>query len=696
MAPQLIFTLRPGEEGWDFTGVNDYLDGCAIYDECYGVSGSCGTGELGGFQKNSSDKQLSIGTFNSSLFVQNRVAQWLMATSNMEYMIVDVITGDDYNGGERPNNTGESLYIKCVTGGDNSPTKLANSGKDGGYSFPDVDANGAWTTKTVNIPPSNRGNFLWQIYAAAGSPEFQGQGGVFANNQNAGDRFAVDRIRIYGEVPTHIQYFRVNGNSPDTDIYAGDPVVFSWSTKLGSFAGATSGEIRTWPGNNLLYSIPSGDLLEGQWTLNPGPSSEQQYRLVVQGQTGEGTQDVTVMMITPDSDPDSFSFDNVEGAELSTSYTSNTVTITGLETTVQLNATNGAETRKNNGSFNTNTKNINNDDTVTVRMTSSANYGTPKTTTVNVGSASNSWKITTKTEPAQLPNEFSFDTVDPAPLESIVESNVVTITGITQPVEVSAVNAVGLFESRVKAGSWGPWSSDVKTISSGQQLQLRTTTSNVLGETKSTGITVGSSGSEGWTVINTTDSDSNPDYFDFVDVPAAPANTPTDSDTLTITGLTVPATVTSTNGALLSVNGGPFAPSPSQISNNQTLQIRLTSSPDPGGEVETSITIGNNAQSELTDVWKVFTTTAGDIEPDDFYFIDKDKQVPGTMVESNTVIIQGITSPSPIVISGGEGFIGNGPNWITNGLINNGETLKLRIQASAQLDTPVSLSVTIG
>ena len=217
-----------------------------------------------------------------------------------------------------------------------------------------------------------------------------------------------------------------------------------------------------------------------------------------------------------------------------------------------------------------------------------------------------------------------------------------------------------------------------------------------MGETKSTGITVGSSGSEGWTVINTTDSDSNPDYFDFEDVPDAPANTPIDSDTLTITGLTIPATVTSTNGALLSVNGGPFAASPSQVSNNQTLQIRLTSSPDPGGEVETSITIGNNAQSELTDIWKVFTTTAGDIEPDDFYFIDKDKQVPGTMVESNTVIIQGITSPSPIVISGGEGFIGNGPNWITNGLINNGETLKLRIQASAQLDTPVSLSVTIG
>jgi hypothetical protein len=95
----LIYDLRPGSSGFDFTQPNEFLDGCAIYNSCFGVSGSCGTGELGGFQNNIGTQHLSLGTFNSTLFVQNRTAQFLLNTTNMEYMIIDLITGDYFIGG---------------------------------------------------------------------------------------------------------------------------------------------------------------------------------------------------------------------------------------------------------------------------------------------------------------------------------------------------------------------------------------------------------------------------------------------------------------------------------------------------------------------------------------------------------------------------------------------------------------------
>lgn len=695
---ELIYTLIPGK-GWDFDGVNDYLDGCAIYANCYGVSGACGTGELGGFATNTGDNCLSIGTFNSSLYVVNRAAQWLMNTTNMEYMIIDVITGNDSNGGERPNNPGESLYLQCVNGGSTGATLIANSGKDGGYTFPDVDAGGAWTTKTVSIPANNRGLFLWKFYAySVAAPEFAGSGGIYSSNVNAGDRYGISRIRIYGTVPTHIQYFRGNDDSDNTEMYPGDPLVLAWSTKLGTFAGATSGVIKQMPAGTTIFTIPSGQLLEGSYTLNPGPTAGTTYRLEVQGNTGQATKDLVVTMLAYDEDPDPVTFPTVPDAEPSTVYDSETVTISGLEIPVTAISTNDSLSSKNGQAFTADNKTLFNDDTYQLRMVSSAIFGQPKTAGVQIGSYSTQWTIKNKSEPAQLPNEFEFIDEPAAPVQTYILSNEVTITGITQTVPVSAPsNVLGGFESRVNDGTgWGPWSGDPKQIANGQKLQLRVFTSDVLGDQKQTSIGVGAGPQVPWTVTNVTISDSNPDFFDFEDKFNQPASTAVDSDILTITGINVPANVTTTNGALISIDGSGFGTSPAQISNNQTLQIRITSSPDPGGEVSTVITIGTDALTNLSDTWKVFTSTEGDIDPDAFYFIDKDKQIPGTLVESNTVIIQGITSPSPFTVTGGEAFVEDGPNWVTSGLINNGDRLKLRIQASSLLDTPVSLSITVG
>jgi len=678
----LIYDLRPGTAPFDFTGVNDYLNGCAIYDSGYGVSGAAGTGELGGFINNVGTKHLSLGTFNSTLFVGNRIAQFALNTTNMEYMIIDYIVGDDFNGGERPNDSNEGLYVKCTTGGSTAAIKI----NDGGYGhgpYPGVDGGPNWQTATVNIAANNRGNFLWRIYMTASSPEFQGSGGVFANNQNAGDRYAVSRVRIYGTVPTTITYFRANDDSPTTLISPGDPVTLSWNTLLGSFAGATSGSINQ--GIGAISPIGNGSI-----TLNPGPTTETTYTLTVQGPTGSLSSSVTVEMDLPDSDPDLFTFDSVQNAALSTTYTSNTSTISGIETSVTVQASNGAQTSVNGGTFSTANKTISNGQTLRVRMVSSGQYNTAKTTTVQVGSASATWTITTQTEPAQIPNTFDFNDVSDAGLNTTITSNQVTITGITQSVAVSS--PTNGFQSSVNGGTF---STAAKTITNGQTLRLRYTTTGNTGETASTIITVGGSPNVDWNITNQGTADTDPNYFFFTDVNNAAASSVITSDPVLINGINVPTQVTATDGAEIRVGSGSWVAGSTgtTINNGQNLRVRITSSADPGGVVETDVTVGS-----LTDTFTVTTTTANDTTPDAFYFSNRDNQPPNTYIESNVVVLQGITSPSNVTVTGGQFAKNTGSGWSgwsATGQVNNGDQMKVRVLTGG-LATTSNLSITIG
>ena len=317
-------------------------------------------------------------------------------------------------------------------------------------------------------------------------------------------------------------------------------------------------------------------------------------------------------------------------------------------------------------------------------MQSSPNFSTLKTSSVISGTTQSSWKITTTSQGSNLPNSFDFIDVQDAPISTLVISNTVTMSGLTQSATVSA--PTNGFTSSVNGG---PFDSSAKTINNGQSLRLAYTTSQILGDTAVGGVSVGGGALVDWSIQNLLSADNSPTFFDFVDKINQAPGTYITSDILNITGINVPTQVTVTNGAEFRINGGSWTTAQA-IQNNQSLQLRILSSTTPGASVETTCTVGN-----LNDIWRVFTTTSGDTIPDAFYFVDKTNQVPNTLIYSNTVLIEGISSPSPIVITGGE-FQINGGSWQTAGSINNGSTLRLRIQSSSNLSTSVSMSITLG
>jgi len=109
-----------------------------------------------------------------------------------------------------------------------------------------------------------------------------------------------------------------------------------------------------------------------------------------------------------DTDPDIFDFTNIADVNLSTAQTTNTVTITGINTSVT--ATTNTGTIVLNGSdTSTNSASVEQNDTVSINLTSSPDYNTTQTVTVTIGDGSDTFTVTTK---ANTPPTATDVTVD--------------------------------------------------------------------------------------------------------------------------------------------------------------------------------------------------------------------------------------------------------------------------------------------
>lgn len=257
------------------------------------------------------------------------------------------------------------------------------------------------------------------------------------------------------------------------------------------------------------------------------------------------------------------------------------------------------------------------------------------------------------------PDSFSFSDYDGADVGQTVLSSIVQINGITGPVPVT-VNAPG-FSADIRlcsgstAATCGPFNSSI-SITNGQYLQIRAITGNQYNTTYTATVSIGTVINQ-WNINTGPPPDDEPAPYFFRDVTDATINTDTLSDTVTISGINVPVVVTATDNAYISINGGPFvngstAPESSRtITNGQTLQVKLTSSPNFEASVSTSITVGVGD----TVVWTVTTAKEQDSVPVGFTWIYKLGADLLTTYQSNTNIIKGIEIPVDFIVESGTG-----------------------------------------
>ncbi len=211
----------------------------------------------------------------------------------------------------------------------------------------------------------------------------------------------------------------------------------------------------------------------------------------------------------PDTTPDSFVIQSQFGKSRDTDVISESITITGLSTSVSITATNGITVDVGNTGTYSSSSTINNGQSFKAKVRSSASYGTAKTGSVTVGDYNTTWLVTTENEPVvppppppppppddppppppppppdTTPNAFSFVSQIDLPLNSLRTSNTVTITGINVP--VTATPSAGLSLSK----NGGAYTTAPTTVVNGDTITLQSTSSTSYGRSATFELAVG-------------------------------------------------------------------------------------------------------------------------------------------------------------------------------------------------------------
>ncbi|WP_196139886.1 hypothetical protein [Aliikangiella sp. G2MR2-5] len=279
------------------------------------------------------------------------------------------------------------------------------------------------------------------------------------------------------------------------------------------------------------------------------------------------------------------SFTTKENVALSSVQQSNTQTITGLTGPTSLSITNGEFSIGCDGTFSSETTTVSNDQTICLRHTASSEYLTVTTTLVTLGARTFEFKSQTLAD--MVPDDVVFTPLVDVALDSLQTSNSVTISGVSNQVNVSVSNgeySIGCDDNGFTQSSG--------TVSLSQTLCLRHTSSANEYGTVTTVITLGESEFE---FTSRTLHDKDPDVFSFNSVPNVELGQQITSNSVTITGISGLVDISVTNGEYSIGCGTSFTSSAGTISNEQSVCVRHTSSSSHSQSVETSLTIGNGS-----------------------------------------------------------------------------------------------------
>lgn len=296
--------------------------------------------------------------------------------------------------------------------------------------------------------------------------------------------------------------------------------------------------------------------------------------------------------------PDRFDFVDQAGVELVAPVTSAPVTITGLSGPAAITIEGESDDTVSvgcTGTFTATPGRIGNGQTLCVRHTSASLSEGVVTTTVQVGGRAATFTSTARSAD-QVPDAFVIPPEDGVALATLVESEPVTITGLTGPAPVTiepAGTAVFLVNCQLPLVSEG-------VVRNGETICVRTISAATDGEAVTRTLTVGPPGSTAVSAnFVVTTGDTVPDAFGFADVSNVRQSTLVAADPITVTGLTGPAYLTIDTLASNDPNGeysvnctGNYTRADGLIRNGDRLCVRHGSSPFLNGQTETIVRIG--------------------------------------------------------------------------------------------------------
>ena len=188
-----------------------------------------------------------------------------------------------------------------------------------------------------------------------------------------------------------------------------------------------------------------------------------------------------------DTTPNAFHFDEQSDVTPNTVITSNRITVSGIDAAAEISVTDG-EYAIDGSAFTSAAGTVSNGQTVTLRHTSSSLSTSATTTYLNIGGIRGSFTSTTVTVSTDtIPDDFSFvDQTDVTP-NTVITSNSITVSGIDLAAEISVTDGEYAIDDN-------PFTSIAGTVSNGQTIRLRHTSSSSFMTMKSTFISIGGIG----------------------------------------------------------------------------------------------------------------------------------------------------------------------------------------------------------
>ena len=285
-----------------------------------------------------------------------------------------------------------------------------------------------------------------------------------------------------------------------------------------------------------------------------------------------------------------------------------------------------------------------------------------------------------------IPNAFTFTSVTGALVSSSVESDPITVTGISYPTAISITGGEYAI-STDDGNTWDDWTSVVGAVSLNDQVLVRQTSSGSYSTTTTATLTIGGIiGSFSVTTI----SDTYPDAFTFVDQTGVSLSTLMTSNSITASGIDAPTPISIVGGEYEINGSNTWMSVAGTVNNGDTIRVRQTSSANFSTTTDATLTIGG-----VSDTFSV-TTLASDITPDAFVFVDQTNVQPNALISSNSVTVAGINTVASISVLNGQYSINGGTYTSLSGTVNNGDTVRVRQTSSSNFSTTTGTIITIG
>lgn len=218
--------------------------------------------------------------------------------------------------------------------------------------------------------------------------------GAHNYNSNANDNLYIRRVSV-DTTPNAFTFTDVTGVSTSST-QTSNQITIGGMDSGASCAVSVSGG--TYSKNGGGYTSSSTTAVNGN-TFRVRHTSSSSFSTSVSTTLNCGgvTDTYTSTTVAQDTTPNAFSFTNVTNAVTGATYTSNTVTITGITGSVScsVSGTGNPSISVNGGSYTSSSTTITNNQTLNVRVLSSTSNSTAVTATVTVGTVSSNYSVTT-------------------------------------------------------------------------------------------------------------------------------------------------------------------------------------------------------------------------------------------------------------------------------------------------------------